>query len=55
MMVERLPYSAKFDNGLDVNRAGLSERLKPKCVLCTRDIFISFTLQELMSECLSLM
>ena len=33
MMVQRLPYSVKFDNGLDVNRAGLCERLKPKCVL----------------------
>jgi len=32
MMVERVPYSVKFDNGLGVNRAGLCDRLKPKCV-----------------------
>ena len=32
MMVERLLYSVKSDNGLNVNRAGLCERLKPKCV-----------------------
>jgi hypothetical protein len=32
MMVERLLFCVKFDNGLDVTRAGLCERLKPKCV-----------------------
>lgn len=32
MMVERLLFSVKFGNDLDVNRAGLCEILKPKCV-----------------------
>jgi len=32
MMVECVPYTVKFDDCLDVNRAGLCERLKPKFV-----------------------